>query len=118
MPEKALKDYTITYVREQLAGKTPQQKIDWLVALQDREEREMKESKEGAIEWERKGLGLPPAVTPLAEIDAIKKAMEKPAPAPRGSILVFSKESRDKLKPKGGRKTRRRHRTRKTRRHR
>jgi len=113
MPEKALKDYTNAYIREELAGKTPQEQIEWLEALQAREEREMKKYG-SAIEWERQGLGLSHMVTnPLETVAAIKRAMKKAEAAkkPTGSVIVFPKEDR----PKGGRRTRvRRHRRRHT----
>ena len=87
MPEKALKDYTNEYIREQLAGKTPEQKIEWLKALQAREEKEM-QAHGNAIEWEREGLGLPHTVTnPLDSVAAIEKMMKKTAPAPKGSEI-------------------------------
>lgn len=113
MPQKALNTYTREYVRAQLQGKTLQEELDWLNALLAREEAEM--HKHGsAIEWERKGLGLPPDVNPADIIAGIERKMNKPEKQPMGSVLKFPKESSDASKPKAGKRSTRRRRGRRT----
>jgi hypothetical protein len=112
MPEKPLSDFTRADITKGLDGKTDSEKIKWLQALQNREEREMKKYG-SAIEWERKGLGLPANITPLDDIAGIERAQKRKekeaAKPPTGSVIVFSKKSAGSRRRRRGRRVTRKH---------